>query len=296
MGIVKGSLEGHLEGAGVGFAGARASAGGNASKASSDRGKEQHDGGSNHYPDRVSKLDVAPVVVDVVLDGAEDDKVEDHGGEGEEEDAGTFLIFSAMVLLIVASISAPTVSKINFLSIPLTNGSSVNYGTLGYCIQNPDGNVCSPSGVGYKIGDEVNDLNLGSNTFGTAKTASLHGATEGLILHQIGAGIAAIAFLLAVCSHRLGYLIASAVAFLRLPLLPRRHDPRLCHLRLHQGPRPQQRGPRQVWKRDLDSGCCHHRAVLCLDRYLLCLRYRPQTHALQQSPHRHLLNDPLTTL
>ncbi|KAJ7042794.1 hypothetical protein C8F04DRAFT_1074817 [Mycena alexandri] len=125
---------------------------------------------------------------------------------------GTFLIFSAMVLLIVASISAPTIAKIDFLNIPLNNGSSVNFGTLGYCILNPDGNSCTPTGVGYRIGDEINALNIGS--FGKAKAATLHGLTEGLILHQIGAGIAAIAFLMAVCSHRLGYLVTSAVAFI----------------------------------------------------------------------------------
>ncbi|KAJ7042793.1 hypothetical protein C8F04DRAFT_1074816 [Mycena alexandri] len=125
---------------------------------------------------------------------------------------GTFLIFCGMALLIVASISAPTVAKIDFLHVPLVNGSSVHFGSLGYCIVNPDGNSCTPTGVGYKIGDEINAL--GINAFTGAQAATLHGASEGLILHQIGAGIAAIAFLFAVCSHRLGYLIASAVAFI----------------------------------------------------------------------------------
>ncbi|KAF7373515.1 hypothetical protein MSAN_00561800 [Mycena sanguinolenta] len=125
---------------------------------------------------------------------------------------GTFLIFSAMALLIVASISAPTVGKIDFLSIPLSNGSSVNFGSLGFCILNPDGNSCTPTGVGYKIANEISAL--GINSFSGAKAASLHGLTQGLILHQIAAGIAGIAFLLAVCSHRLGYLFASAVAFI----------------------------------------------------------------------------------
>ncbi|KAJ6524570.1 hypothetical protein B0H19DRAFT_597156 [Mycena capillaripes] len=125
---------------------------------------------------------------------------------------GTFLIFSAMVLLLVASISAPTIAKIDFLSIPLSNGSSVNFGSLGFCLLNPDGNSCTPTGVGYKIANEISAI--GISPFSGAKAASLHGLTEGLILHQIATGIAAIAFLLAVCSHRLGYLFASAVAFI----------------------------------------------------------------------------------
>ncbi|KAJ6463416.1 pali-domain-containing protein [Mycena sanguinolenta] len=125
---------------------------------------------------------------------------------------GTFLIFSAMVLLIVASISAPTVAKIDFLSIPLSNGSSVNFGSWGFCILSSDGNSCTPTGVGYKIANEISAL--GINSFSGAKATSLHGLTEGFILHPIAAGIAGIAFLLAVCSHRLGYLFASAVAFI----------------------------------------------------------------------------------
>ncbi|KAJ7602482.1 hypothetical protein DFH06DRAFT_1224494 [Mycena polygramma] len=125
---------------------------------------------------------------------------------------GTFLIFSALVLLIVASISAPTVAKIDFLSIPLANGSHVNFGSLGFCLVNPDGNSCTPTGVGYRIADEISAI--GIDAFGTAKAASLHGLTEGLILHQIAAGIAGIAFLLAVCSHRIGYLFASLIAFI----------------------------------------------------------------------------------
>jgi hypothetical protein len=38
---------------------------------------------------------------------------------------GTFLIFAGMVLLIVASISAPTVAKINFLEVRAANGWSI---------------------------------------------------------------------------------------------------------------------------------------------------------------------------
>ncbi|KAJ7075671.1 actin cortical patch SUR7/pH-response regulator pali [Mycena belliarum] len=127
--------------------------------------------------------------------------------------AGTFLIFSGMVLLIVASISAPTVSKINFLQVhTANNASTVNFGTLGYCVANPGENSCTPTGVGYRIADEIQAV--GIDAFSRAKAVSLHGLTQGLILHQIGAGIAAIAFLMALCSHRIGYLFASAVAFI----------------------------------------------------------------------------------
>jgi hypothetical protein len=62
------------------------------------------------------------------------------------------------------------------------------------------------------LADEISAI--GINAFSGAKAASLHGLTEGLVLHQIAAAVAGIAFLLAVCSHRLGYLFASAVAFI----------------------------------------------------------------------------------
>ncbi|KAF7321046.1 hypothetical protein HMN09_00191900 [Mycena chlorophos] len=126
---------------------------------------------------------------------------------------GTFLIFAGFALLLVASISAPTVSKIDFLHIPLSNGSSVMFGSLGYCILNSGGgHSCTPTGVGYKIGDEINAL--GFDAFNSAQDTTLHGLTQAFILHQIGTGVAGIALLLALCSHRLGYLVASAVAFL----------------------------------------------------------------------------------
>ncbi|KAJ7270871.1 actin cortical patch SUR7/pH-response regulator pali [Mycena rebaudengoi] len=125
---------------------------------------------------------------------------------------GTFLIFAGMVLLIVASISAPTVAKINFLEVRAANGSTVNFGTLGYCVAMKDGNSCTPTGVGYKIADEIAALKI--DPFSSVKAKSLHGLTQGLVLHQVAAGVAAIAFLLAACSHRLGYLVASAVAFI----------------------------------------------------------------------------------
>jgi hypothetical protein len=60
--------------------------------------------------------------------------------------------------------------------------------------------------------DEIAALKI--DPFSSVKAKSLHGLTQGLVLHQVAAGVAAIAFLLAACSHRLGYLVASAVAFI----------------------------------------------------------------------------------
>ncbi|KAK7055395.1 hypothetical protein R3P38DRAFT_2846846 [Favolaschia claudopus] len=126
---------------------------------------------------------------------------------------GTVLLFAATGLLIVASISAPTVAKIDLLHVPLSNGSAVNFGSLGFCVlKSADGTSCTHTGVAYRIANEISSL--GIEPFSGAEASTLHGLTGGLILHQIAAGIAGIAFLLAVCSHRIGFLFASAVALL----------------------------------------------------------------------------------
>ncbi|KAJ7153564.1 hypothetical protein C8R43DRAFT_1106776 [Mycena crocata] len=124
---------------------------------------------------------------------------------------GTFFLFVAMILLVVASISAPTVSSINFLSVTALNGSTVNFGSLGFCVSMEEGNSCSPTAVAYRIADEI--AALGFEPFSSVKAASLHGLTGSFVLHPIAAGISALAFLMAVCSHRIGYLFAALVAF-----------------------------------------------------------------------------------
>jgi len=52
---------------------------------------------------------------------------------------GTFLLFVALVLLIIVTVSSPVINDIGFLKVTLSNGttanpSSVTFGTLGYCV------------------------------------------------------------------------------------------------------------------------------------------------------------------
>ncbi|KAK7042737.1 actin cortical patch SUR7/pH-response regulator pali [Favolaschia claudopus] len=124
---------------------------------------------------------------------------------------GTFLLFVAMVLLLVASISAPTVSRIDMLHVPLTNGSSVHFGSWGYCImKSPEGTSCTPAHVGYKIADEL--AALGVTPFKPSDAKNVNTITGGFILHPIAAGIVALAFLFSLCSHRFGFLFVTAIA------------------------------------------------------------------------------------
>lgn len=52
---------------------------------------------------------------------------------------GTFLLFAAFVLLLIASISSPVINDISMLKVTLTNqtntrNSSVTFGTFGHCV------------------------------------------------------------------------------------------------------------------------------------------------------------------
>lgn len=47
---------------------------------------------------------------------------------------GTFLIFAAAVLLLVASISAPVVNNIAMMKVRYNSGNTVSFGTFGHCI------------------------------------------------------------------------------------------------------------------------------------------------------------------
>lgn len=47
---------------------------------------------------------------------------------------GTFLIFAAAVLLLVASISSPVVNTIALMKVRYNSGTTVNFGTFGHCV------------------------------------------------------------------------------------------------------------------------------------------------------------------
>jgi hypothetical protein len=68
------------------------------------------------------------------------------GATGPIHHIGTFLLFAGFVLLLVVSISAPVINDIALMKISLANtktnlfdGSSVNFGTFGYCLMGSKG-------------------------------------------------------------------------------------------------------------------------------------------------------------
>jgi len=126
---------------------------------------------------------------------------------------GTFLLFAAVSLLVIISISAPVWHTIGFLKVSYTvDGTPLQFifGTFGYCVRGPTGTLCSARHIGYDIAQLISSI--GGQSFGSGTTTTLNNLTKTLILHPIAAGIAGIAFLIALCAHRIGFVFASLIA------------------------------------------------------------------------------------
>ncbi|KAG2032478.1 pali-domain-containing protein [Suillus americanus] len=104
---------------------------------------------------------------------------------------GLFFCFSAMILLILVSVSSPTLNSISFL-----NANQYSFGVFGY--------TGSKVQVGYYF-PLPGDINTGI----------LHNLTFVLILYPIAAGLSGLAFLFGVCGagyHRVGTVFMSFLA------------------------------------------------------------------------------------
>ncbi|ORY23276.1 SUR7/PalI family-domain-containing protein [Naematelia encephala] len=122
---------------------------------------------------------------------------------------GTFLLFAATILLLVATISAPVVDKIAFLDIN-SGAETTSFGVFGYCLRPSSGaDQCTGSHVGYDITTVT-----GTITSHSWVNKSIHGLTKALILHPIACGLSFIAFIVALLSSQIGFLFASFLAFL----------------------------------------------------------------------------------
>jgi len=129
---------------------------------------------------------------------------------------GTLLLLVGAILMIVASVSPPTVRQLPFLKVHITNSnsiSSVDFGAFGWCV---GGGGCTSSHVGYN--PEAALLQYAhTDYFGTASKDSVKALTNVFVLHPIAAAVTFIAFLfslktgfLAICTTLialLGFLI-----------------------------------------------------------------------------------------
>ncbi|KAI0758355.1 hypothetical protein BC629DRAFT_1126250 [Irpex lacteus] len=106
---------------------------------------------------------------------------------------GLFFVFAATVLLVFASVSAPTWNRISFL-----NAEGLRFGVFGY--------TGSQTHVGYHFPDPIGDGKINSGV--------LHNLTFTLILIPIG-----LAFLFGLCGaayHRSGTVFMSLISALAL--------------------------------------------------------------------------------
>jgi len=130
---------------------------------------------------------------------------------------GTFLLFSASILLLITTISAPVVHDIGIMRVKLaneTNGhnSVVTFGTFGYCILHAGSNdrdYCTPKHIGYDPAAIVAAID--HTSFDTAAKDTTKVLTRVMILHPIVTGLAFIAFLVALGSDMCGSLFAAFI-------------------------------------------------------------------------------------
>ncbi|BGP43902.1 hypothetical protein JCM10450v2_008103 [Rhodotorula kratochvilovae] len=111
---------------------------------------------------------------------------------------GAFLLFAAMALLVVASVSSPIWDNVGFLKGTI-NGVRSTFGNWGYCTANGDrgylSSVTGNSGAGGRI---------------------MYSLSKALILGPIAAGLTFIALLFALSTHLVMGLLASLMSLLAL--------------------------------------------------------------------------------
>ncbi|GAA6038478.1 hypothetical protein JCM8097_004587 [Rhodosporidiobolus ruineniae] len=118
---------------------------------------------------------------------------------------GTILLLAACILLIVPSITAPTVKDLSMLGVYSEDLEAaqayVSLGIFGGCRVNENG-----SRVRY------DPSQIASDALGAAISSSVDSVTGGLILAPICSGMSFIGFLLALASYAVGFICASLVA------------------------------------------------------------------------------------
>ncbi|KAI1486576.1 actin cortical patch SUR7/pH-response regulator pali [Biscogniauxia mediterranea] len=152
---------------------------------------------------------------------------------------GTFLLFAAVVLLIVADISAPVVADISLLRVDLGGSSSssssssdqtvITFGTFGWCARHSssssssssssddddnDNDHCTRATIGYDPISALESSTSVSISASDASRASARALTRVMVLHPVGTGLAFISFLLAAGSGFVGSLLGAAGALL----------------------------------------------------------------------------------
>lgn len=143
---------------------------------------------------------------------------------------GSFLLFSAMILLIVTCISAPVIHNLSIMKITYNSGSSrgsfgggsssssdntgITFGTFGYCILHENSaDSCSKAAVGYNAAQVLRSSNSNLD-ISDSVAATANSLTKVMILHPVACGMSFLAFMMALGAGVVGSFMAAIVAAL----------------------------------------------------------------------------------
>ncbi|THH00681.1 hypothetical protein EW026_g1898 [Hermanssonia centrifuga] len=114
---------------------------------------------------------------------------------------GFLVTLAATALLAVVSFSVPYFKSVFFLKASLSSegvDGSITFGTLGYCVQLPNGTTCSKPSVGYQL--DINAL-VGDNTPIQIPNVLVKWLTYALVLHIVALILAAISAFFGLLAH-----------------------------------------------------------------------------------------------
>jgi len=126
---------------------------------------------------------------------------------------GSAFLLVATALLVVSCVSAPVIDQLAIFKVDLgssnSKGSSVVFGSFGYCVRG-HGGFCSSKQIGYDPAGLLERVD--STDFGHAARSTAKALTNVMVLHAVAAGFTFVAFLLSIFSGIVGGFLSSIVA------------------------------------------------------------------------------------
>lgn len=122
----------------------------------------------------------------------------------------SFLLLVSFILLLVTTISAPTVNSLALLRVKTAGDEHVNFGTFGYCVIRSGADACTGADVGYNAGGFLNAF-IGAN-FGSGSRGTIRVLTRAMILHPLACVLAFFAFAASAASSVCGAIVAMMLA------------------------------------------------------------------------------------
>ncbi|KAL1412408.1 hypothetical protein Q8F55_000153 [Vanrija albida] len=113
-----------------------------------------------------------------------------------------FLLFAATAILLVLTLSTPIIRRLTFMQIT-TNATTLRLGVLGYC----NSQRCSSKHIGYDLSAVVRAATNNNNLKDHYSTL-----TKSLVMVPISCIITGVAFLISLCSQKMGYCVSGIVS------------------------------------------------------------------------------------